>query len=187
LVFALLGAGLLTAPAAASADCVTPVKKLAAVVTAKDAYARAKVEAVKWKTDSAMIRMQSTTAGPMDAQGRSAHWMFEFYSPSAKKLEMINVMKGDVSCSDAAVEIVAKPVELSDDAVMLDSLRLYTIAQKNGGSEKDPKTVTLTAMLEQNAEAGAVWTLTYTTPQGMPVLRIRVDAKTGAVLSKTSE
>jgi hypothetical protein len=183
LTLALLTAVALADPAPAAAQCATPTKKLAAALNGKDAYTAARAEATKWKADSALIRMQSTMAGPLDATGHAGHWMLEFYSKSSKKLEVVNVMKGDVSCSVSDVEIAAEPVAVAADAI-LDTQRLRGIAQQAGGSAQDSKHPVVTARLEQGADHGAMWTVTYASPQGMPLLTVKIDATSGAVIPK---
>lgn len=51
-----------------------------------------------------------------------------------------------------------------------------------GGSKQDPKTVQVTAMLDQRQDVGAIWTVTYSSAQGRPVLSVRIDSKSEAVV-----
>ena len=169
----------------ARAQCVTPTKKVAASLNAKDAFAIARAEGTRWMADSVLVRMQATTAGPMNAAGLASHWMFEFSSKGARKLNVINLLKGEMTCSVASIDLADEAVPVTADTIM-DTERLYGIAQQAGGSAQDPKHVNIVAMLDQNADHVTAWTVTYVTPQGMPLLSVKINARSGAVIAKTA-
>jgi len=185
LALGMLTLAALVHPRVAAAQCATPVKKLAVALSARDAYAAARAEANGWTADSVLVRMQATTVGPMDATGLASHWMFEFSSKNSRKLDVINIIKGGMTCSIASVDVAAEAVTVASDTIM-DSQRLYSIAQQAGGSTQDPKRVSVTAMLDQNADHVPAWTVTYVTPQGLPLLSVKIDARSGAVIAKTA-
>jgi hypothetical protein len=153
----------------------------------KAAYALAKAEAVKSSADSALLRMLTPMTGPLDAQGRSSAWMVEFFAPATKKSHVVYLTKGAMTCTTTAVDgpFVAQPIEETEETIF-DTARLAGIAREAGGSALGAEAATITAsFMRSGPDAPAIWTISYVTRQGRPVLSVSIDGKSGAVLGKT--
>ena len=162
LVLGLAAAALILQTTTASAQCLTKPAKIAASLNGKDAYAFAKAEALKMAADSVPTKFTTLLDNPLDMQGKSTNWDLQFFSASAKKLLMISLEKGAMTCFAIARESGGRPIAITD-ATMLDTKLLLDAAQAAGGSKHDPKTVTITAGLVQNPRDGALWYLSYET------------------------
>jgi hypothetical protein len=146
----------------AVAQCLTKPAKIDAALNGKDAYALAKAEAVKMGADAVPTKFTTLLDHPLDAQGRSTNWSLQFFSATAKKLLMITLEKGAMTCFAIARDAGGRAINVTDKTV-LDTKLLLDAAQAAGGSKHDPKTVTVAAGLNQNPQAGALWYLTYET------------------------
>jgi hypothetical protein len=162
IVLGFAAAALVLQAAAASAQCVTKPAKIEAALNGKDAYAFAKAEALKMGADSVLTKFTTILDNPLDMQGKSTKWDLQFFSASAKKVLMISLEKGAMTCFGIARESGGRPIAITDQT-MLDTKLLLDAAQAAGGSKLDPKTVTITAGLVQNPRDGALWYLTYET------------------------
>lgn len=183
-VLGLAAAALVLQTAAASAQCLTKPARIDASLNGKDAYALAKAEALKMAADSVPTKFTTLLDHPLDLQGKSTNWDLQFFSASAKKMLMISLEKGAMTCFSTARESGGRPIAITD-ATMLDTKLLVDAAQAAGGSKHDPKTVTITAGLVQNPRDGALWYLTYETINPKKeVLQVILDS-TGKV-SRTS-
>ena len=174
------------AAAAQSTKCVTKPKAIAKMLAAKDAYSMATAEATKSDADSALISMLTTNAGPMDAQGRSSEWMLQFMSPAAKKLTVVYFTGTGMKCSRTVMDgpFVGQAIQVTADTIF-DTARLIGIAGEAGGSKLDPKTVAINGSLQRSGpDAPGLWTISYVTPQGMPVLQVSIDSLSGTVTSQ---
>jgi len=146
----------------ARAECVTKPAKIDPELNGKDAYALAKAEAAKWNADSVPTKFATLLGSPLDAQGRSGEWSFQFFSAGAKKLTMIGLAKGAMTCFAIDTASGGRPIAITDKTV-LDTKQLLDLAQQAGGAKFDPKTVTVDAQLVQNPSDGPLWYLTYET------------------------
>jgi hypothetical protein len=190
LTFTLISIALLAPPGWATAQpvaCATNAERLPTMVSGQDAYALAKAAATKSNADSALLRMLTTMAGPLDAQGRSSEWMLEFFSPAGKKLTMVYLNSGVMTCSVTAVDgpFFGQPIGETPETIF-DTARLIAIAGETGGSALDPASVIITAaFMRSNADAPAIWSISYVTPQGRPVFQVSIDSRSGAVTAKS--
>ena len=167
----------------ASAQCQTKPARIDASLNGKDAYAFAKAEALKMAADSVTTKFTTLLDHPLDMQGKSTQWDLQFFSASAKKVLMISLEKGAMTCFGTARESGGRPIAITD-STLLDTKVLLDAAQAAGGSKLDPKTVTVSAGLVQNPRDGALWYLTYETiTPKKEVLQVILDS-TGKV-SKT--
>jgi hypothetical protein len=183
IVLGFAAAALVVQTAAASAQCVTKPAKIDASLNGKDAYALAKAEALKIGADSVPTKFTTLLDNPLDMQGKSTKWDLQFFSASAKKVLMITLEKGAMTCFTTARESGGQPIAITDQT-MLDTKLLLDAAQAAGGSKHDPKTVTISAGLVQNRRDGTLWYLSYQTiADKKEVLQVILDS-TGKV-SKT--
>lgn len=189
LLLSLIATTLLAHAAPASAQpgsCATRPKSIARALDGKAAYALAKAEATKSSADSALLRMLTPMAGSLDAQGRSSQWMVEFFAPAAKKSHVVYLMKGAMTCTTTAIDgpFAGQPVE-ETDATIFDTARLVSIAREAGGGAVDPASAVTAALMRSGPDAPAVWTISYVTSQGRPVLTVSIDSRSGVVTSKS--
>ena len=183
IVLGLAAATLVFQTAAASAQCLTKPAKIDVSLNGKDAYAVAKAEALKMAADSVPTKFTTLLDNPLDMQGKSTKWDLQFFSASAKKVLMISLEKGAMTCFTTPRDAGGRPIAITD-ATMLDTKVLLDAAQAAGGSKFDPKTVTISAGLVQNPRDGALWYLGYETiTPKKEVLQVILDS-TGKV-SKT--
>lgn len=186
LTVALISIVFLARPNSAAAQCATKPDNVAQALSAKDAYSLAKAEAIKSNADSALVRMITTT-GPLDAQGRSTTWMAEFFSPTAKKLTIVNFTSGAMDCNAAAIDgpFFAQPIGETADTIF-DAERLVRIARDAGGSGFNPAGLTVgAALMRSGPDAPATWSISYVTPEGRPMLEVSIDSMSGVATGKT--
>ena len=134
LVLALVaGMGTLgAASASGQSTCATKPRKIGSALTAKEAFDLGKAEATQGDADSALLRLMST--GALDAQGRSAAWMIEFFSLAGKKSQSINITKAGMFCNAVVTDAVVSPqfVKENEDTIF-DVPRLIRIAREVPG------------------------------------------------------
>lgn len=183
-VVVLLWIAALAQAGTAVAQCLTKPAKVDAALNGKDAFAFAKAEAAKWNADSILTKMTTTSEGPLDAEGRSSDWSIQFFSPAAQKLNMMSFTKGVMTCYPIDRTGGGRPILVSDKT-LLDTKQMLGIAQQDGGSAIDPKTVTVSAGIVQNPRSGTIWQLDYSSKETRKsVLQIMIDSTTGKVVFK---
>jgi len=166
----------------AAAQCLTRPAAVAPKLNGTAAYGLAQTEAAKWKPDHVLIRMMTTMAGPLDAQGRSSQWTIQFFSPSAKQLDIVSFGAGKMTCSTVDAPTGGDPVTVTAETIF-DTARLYALAQQAGGSAHDATKVAVMAGLSANG-AESTWSIDYTSPQGRPMLTVTIDSTSGKVTSR---
>jgi hypothetical protein len=153
-------------------------KPLAASVTAREAWAVASAEARSWQADSALHELQTLRDSPLDAQGRSSAWSFKFFSTEGSAMNLISVEKGAMRCI-AVPSGRVRTFEVEPD-VILDTARIYAVAQEAGGSAYTEEGYKVSAGLIKNPVAGVSWYMNYEPPGGTGGSKtIIVDARTG--------
>ena len=169
---------------AAGAQCLTKPAKPQTSWNGNDAYAAAKAEANKWNPDSVLTKMTTTSEGPLDAEGRSADWAIQFFSPGAQKLNMMTFAKTGMTCNVIDRTGGGRPILVTDKTIF-DTKRLLQIAHDAGGARLDQKTVNVSAELVQNPRAGTIWHIDYNAIDGgRTVLKVVIDSTSGVVTFK---
>jgi hypothetical protein len=168
------------APASAQSTCATKPAKIGAALTAKQAFDIGKAEATNGAADSALLRLMSMDA--LDAQGRSAAWMVEFFSLKEKKSHSINITKAVMFCNAVVTDAVTSPefVKESEDTIF-DAARLIKIAREAAGTA-DLTGAKPRASLQGNGSGEpARWSISFVDAKGYPKLQVSIDSTTGAV------
>jgi hypothetical protein len=184
-VAAVCGCALILGAVSASAQtpCVTKLKKIGSALTAKEALDIGKAEATKADPDSALLRMMAT--GALDAQGRAAAWMVEFFSLAGKKSHSINITKEGMYCNALVTDAVTSPEFVKENAdTIFDVARLIQIARGAAGTT-DLTGVKASASIQGNGSGEpARWSISFADDKGYPKLQVAIDSRTGAVMSK---
>lgn len=150
-----------------------------AAITAKEAWDLASPRAHAWQADAVPFDLTTTSTGPLDAAGRSTDWDVKFSSPSAKAVDMISISDGQIRCFAIAGEGGQK-IHF-DDRIILDTKRLYDVAQKAGGDKIPGAKVMAGLVPERRQDGSESWYLNYEDAAGKEVLSVVIDARTGAV------
>jgi ankyrin repeat protein len=149
-------------------------------ITAKQAYEMTYSVTVKWQKDAALTELTTTSEGPLAADGRSAHWVAHYYSPSAAQVYLTSIDEGKLTHS-AHPSNALRTITVDADTI-LDSKRLLDIAEGAGGSKYSASGAHLTAGLVQNPRAGALWYFNYEdAATSKNVATIVIEAQTGKV------
>jgi len=149
-------------------------------ITAKQAYDMTYAMTVKWQKDAALTELTTTSEGPLGPDGRSAHWVAHYYSPSAEQVCLTSIDEGKLTHS-AHPSNALRTIAIDADTI-LDSKRLLDIAEAAGGSKYSASGARLTAGLVQNPRAGALWYFNYSdAATSKNVATIVIEAQTGKV------
>jgi uncharacterized protein len=149
-------------------------------ITAKQAYEMTYSVTAKWQKDAALTELTTTSEGPLGADGRSAHWVAHYYSPSAAQVYLTSIDEGKLTHS-AHPSNALRTIVVDADTI-LDSKRLLDIAEGAGGSKYSASGARLTAGLVQNPRAGALWYFNYEdAATSKNVATIVIEAQTGKV------
>jgi ankyrin repeat protein len=149
-------------------------------ITAKQAYEMTYSVTARWQKDAALTELTTTSEGPLGADGRSAHWVAHYYSPSAAQVYLTSIDEGKLTHS-AHPSNALRTIAVDTDTI-LDSKRLLDIAEGAGGSKYSANGARLTAGLVQNPRAGALWYFNYEdAATSKNVATIVIEAQTGKV------
>ncbi len=141
-------------PAAKSASTGTGKKPL----TGRQAYDLTRAVTAKWRTDAGLTELSTTSEGPLDAEGRSAHWVAHYYSPSSKEVLLASLDDGRLTHSKhPSNELRTVPIEAD---TILDTKRLRVIAEEAGGSKCTARGAAVSAGLVPN-RGRALWYFNY--------------------------
>ena len=150
LIFLLFAANALPEEACKSGKTGKP-----AAVTGKEAWDLASAAALKWKPDSRVFEIGTLSTGPMDDQGKATEWNIKFSSESAKAVNLISISQGSIRCW-AMPGDGGRLIDF-DNSIILDTKRLYDLAQKSGGEKYTAQKYKVSATLVQNPIGGALW------------------------------
>lgn len=148
-------------------------------ITGKQAYDLTWAAVARWRKDAGLTELSTTSEGPLDAEGRSAHWVAHYYSPSAQQVSLASLDGGKLTRSEhPSSELRTAPL---DAETILDTKRLRDIAEEAGGSKYTAKGARLTAGLVPN-RGRALWYFNYEdAATSKNVATIVIDAQTGKV------
>jgi hypothetical protein len=151
-----------------------------AALTADEAWTAANTRAKKWQADAVPFEIGTLSTGPLQSDGRSTEWSIKFSSESGNAVNLIGISNGTISCwshTGAGGRVIA-----FSDKIILDSKRLYDLAQKSGGEKYTSQGFKPSAGLVQNPKAGPLWYINYDAPEGKEgSLSVVIDALTGEV------
>ncbi len=153
-------------------------------MTAQEAYELALAKSLAWQPDAVFISMQTSTLGPVDAEGKSESWTLHFYSPSADEVNLILFISGILNATSSPNQGFPTPIPALD-SVNFDTKSIYDIAAAAGGSE----------YLAQGAKVGLsltpypldedkpTWYVAYSAADESLMFLVVVDARTGEVIT----
>jgi hypothetical protein len=159
-------------PSASASQARTPLKPSLAKAKLTEATAAAK----KWKADAVLIQVAGNGIGD---DGMEVLWDYGFYSPAAKTCLVVNVANTTTQ-QESGGEMCESP-ELTD---FMDSDQAIAIARKNGVTA--PK-VTMVVSASALRKGGVTWTVMDAAGMKSGNIMLDIDAKTGAILSKTKQ
>lgn len=147
--------------------------------TGTEIFEMALAEAQKWQADAVLSEMSGLS--PLDEEGRSDGWVLKFWSPSTKGFNQVMYMNGGMTTSPSDLPVPNAPVA---DSVIVDTKRLYDIAESAGAS-----TVTeqgyrpLPGLVPYPLdESRLTWYLNYQGGDYRVVYTVIIDAVTGEVI-----
>jgi ankyrin repeat protein len=172
-------------PTDAKLPPVTPAQKPVSTgtgkkpITGKQAYDTTSAAALRWQKDAALTELSTTSVGPFDADGRSAHWVAHFYSPSAKQVFLASLDEGKLTHSEhPSNELRTLTIEAD---TILDTKRLRDIAEEAGGSKCTARGASASAGLVPN-RGRPLWYFNYSDKEtSKNICTIVVNANGGKV------
>ena len=166
--------------AQAKATCAAGKTGRPAAITAREAWELASSRAHAWQADAVPFDLTTTSTGPLDANGKSTDWDVKFSSASARAVDMIGISDGQIRCF--AISGEGGQVIHFDDRIILDTKRLYEIAQRAGGDQVGPGAKVMAGLVPERRKDGfESWYLNYEDAAGREVLSVVIDARSGAV------
>lgn len=150
-----------------------------AAVTGKEAWDLASAAALKWQPDARVFEIGTLTTGPIDSQGKATEWSIKFSSANAKAVNPISISQGTIRCW-AMPGDGGRLIDF-DDSIILDTKRLYDLAQKSGGEKYTAQKYSVSATLNQNPIGGPLWYFNYEDAKYKQGLSVIINAKTGKV------
>jgi hypothetical protein len=150
-----------------------------AAITAKEAWDLASTRARAWQDDAVPFDLTTTSTGPLDAAVKSTDWDVKFSSAKARAVDMISISDGSIRCFTIAGE--GGQVIHFDDRIILDTKRLYDIAQKAGGEKVGAGASVMAGLVprEEGHFDRRAGTRNYQDAGGKEVLSVVIDARTG--------
>jgi hypothetical protein len=148
----------------ASLPAPQPTAKISATgtgkkpLTGKQAYDLTSVVTAKWQKDAGLTELSTTSEGPLDADGRSAHWVAHYYSPSGKQVSLASIDDGKLTRTEHPSNEL-RTIAVEADTI-LDTKRLRDIAEEAGGSKCTSRGASLSAGLVPN-RGRALWYFNY--------------------------
>ncbi|HEY3123658.1 MAG TPA: ankyrin repeat domain-containing protein [Thermoanaerobaculia bacterium] len=148
-------------------------------LTGKQAYDMTWAVTAKWQKDAGLTELSTTSEGPLDKDGRSAHWVAHYFSPSAAQVYLTSIDDGKLMhFAHTSNELTT--ITMNADTI-LDTKRLRDIAEDAGGSKYTAKGARLSAGLVPN-RGRALWYFNYEDAEtSKNVATIVIDAQTGKV------
>ena len=149
-------------------------------LTLAEAYAKAEKQAKAWKADAVPARLGNTSMGPLDAEGKSEAWNFQFYSKAANEHVGIQSFRGTWTCWADKGE--AGRIPDLKPGFLVDGARLYALAKEHGGAllAKGFQVEVQTAAAPETRHA--TWYINFSDANAKSGgLSVIVDANTGKV------
>jgi hypothetical protein len=161
----------------------TSAEVVITALTAQEFYDLALDESLKWQSDAVLSRMDSGALQPLDSEGRGEGWSAQFYSPSAKEMNLVSLINGEIK---AISNPYPGPPDIVPDmeSVNLDVKGLYDTVATAAGSEY-AEGYDIIAGLRPDVLDNSVpaWTFIYLeVGKPEPVFTVIVDARSGQVL-----
>lgn len=170
-------------PTATAAPSPTPTEVVYGAMTAQEAYDLFLAEAQEWQPDAALVTMQASAMGPVDAEGKSESWSAQFISFEANELNTMIFLNGALNASPLPNTTQVKPLPAMD-SVILDTKRIYDIAAAAGGQAHVDKGANVSLSLTEYPldETVPTWYVTYSSTAESNGLTVIVDARNDEVI-----
>lgn len=149
------------------------------------AYRLALPVATKWKSDAALLEIQTAPPAPLAPDGsiKPTMWSVQFYSPSAGALYAVMVQGGKAQPSAQVASQMTEDRSVPDPASLMDSDKAVSIAEQNGGAEARKKGATQAQVgLIHHALGDIRWIVNYMGADFSIQYAVHVEAKSGKVL-----
>jgi len=158
--------------------CLTKPANLRATFDGKEAYTLAQAEGKAMSADAVLIDLKTTEAPGAD--GRTSDWMVQFFSATSRKLKIVFLSSRAMNCSTAATDAGMSPVSIGESAdTIFDTARLLTIARSVAGTAVTPALKASMNLRRTTPTETAYWAISYVNAQGMPMVNVIIDSKTG--------
>jgi hypothetical protein len=159
---------------------------ISGVVTAREALPAAASLAQEWQSDAQLIAIAGEWM-EVDGQphGRSIQWTFQFFSPSARQVAIIDVFDG-VATQVGKSHASGAPV-VSDEAWPIDSDRACGIWLENGGRrmlERHPDASLVMSLYVPSEGERPIWHVVGIVAGTKNALILMIDAADGTVASQ---
>jgi hypothetical protein len=153
----------------------------AEALTGQEIYDLALAEARQWQPDAVLSEISTTGLGPLDAEGKSDSWTLKFWSPSTKGFNSMMYMAGSLTSTPSDLPV---PEAVVADKVILDTKRLYDLAEAAGAAEFTAEGYRPMASLTPYPvdKRRLTWYLNYQGGDYRVVYTVIIDAVTGEVI-----
>jgi len=154
-------------------------------LSAQAAYDLALADALKWQADASVNNIGTTILGPLTVDGTSASWDINFWSPTTKSMYKVSFINGNVFTSTIPLDNDPGTLPMNAE-VILDTKRIYDIAQNAGGSQymaqgNVPMAGLVPFPLDVTRPA---WYINYQDSQTFKVVfTVIIDARSGEVIN----
>lgn len=161
-----------------SSPAAKPVRKAAKengpkLLTSRQAYEKARTVALAWQPDALLADLTTLSTSPMDRQRRSAEWKVDFISKSARKRNLMTVENGKVT--PYVVDGGGEVIEV-EEGTLMDTAKLMTIAEENGGNLFPDARIEAGVVQNRN---GPLWHITYSDAEGNTLLHLAIEGNSG--------
>lgn len=159
---------------ACKAEKFSPQKQVdfLAAFNAADRHAKA------WQADAVIARLTHTS--PIDAEGRANNWYMIYYSPGAKKSDLMTIADGTITCWSQPGPAGRLP-ELKPDFYR-DVKKLLAEAAAHGGAALMAEGYTPRLEMSAGSKGRSLWYVNYEHQTKRGSLQVTFDANTGKFL-----
>lgn len=159
---------------------------ISGIVTARDALPTASRLAKDWQSDAVLVAVAGEWTD-VDTQqcGRSIDWTFQFFSPSARQVAIIDVYDGVATAVGKSHTSPAPAV--SDEAWLIDSQQACVTWLDNGGRRmlaRHPDASLVMSLYAPDEGAHPTWQVAGIVVGTQNAIVLMIDASEGTVMSQ---
>lgn len=154
---------------------------VAKALTGEEVHALALAEAQKWQGDAVLSEIATSGLNPLNTEGKTTDWILKYWSPSGKGLNTIMLINGNLTSTPSNLPV---PKTTVLDGVILDTKKLYDIADKAGAAKYTAEGYRPSAAVTINPvnEGQLTWYFNYAGGDYRVVYTVIIDAKSGEVI-----